>query len=135
MVLALGLIASAGYFGTSFVLAGDNTSAHQTLVYRIAQKFNLNESDVEAVFDAVRDEKQAEMKAKREERLSQAVKDGVLTEDQKTALLSKMEEHLSEKKENREEMQSWFKSQGIDETKLREYLMPFGKSRGMRMHR
>ena len=41
-----------------------------------------------------------------------------------------MEEHIGERRENREEMQNWFKSQGIDETKLREYMRPVGKGNG-----
>jgi hypothetical protein len=69
VVLALGAIASVGYFGGSYVLASDNNPMHTTLVSRIAQKFNLNEADVEAVFEAVRDERQDEMKSQREERL------------------------------------------------------------------
>ncbi len=137
VVLALGVIASVGYFGSSYVMAGDTNPMHESLITKIAQKFNLKESDVEAVFEAVRDERQEEMKSQRAEKLSQAVRDGVITEAQKQTLLAKMEEHIGERRENREEMQNWYKSEGIDETKLREYLRPEGKGngegRGMRM--
>lgn len=129
-VLALGVITSVGYFGTSAVLADSDNPMHQTLVSRIAQKFNLKEEDVEAVFEAVRDEKQEEMKAQKEERLSQAVKDGVITESQKSALIAKMEEHLGERRQNREEMQNWYKEQNINELKLREYLRPADRGKG-----
>lgn len=129
-VLALGVIASVGYFGTTSVLADNDNPMHQTLITRIAEKFNLKESDVEAVFEAVRDEKREEMKKNKEERLSQAVTDGVITEAQKQAILSKMNENMEERQANREEMQAWFKSQGIDETKLHNYLKPEGKGRG-----
>jgi Spy/CpxP family protein refolding chaperone len=130
IVLALGVIASVGYFGGSYVMAGDTNPMHDSLITKIAQKFNLKEADVEAVFESVRDERQEEMKANRQEKLSQAVKDGVITEAQKATLLAKMEEHIGERRENREEMQNWFKSQGIDETKLREYMRPVGKGNG-----
>ncbi len=130
IVLALGVIASVGYFGGSYVMAGDTNPMHDSLITKIAQKFNLKEADVEAVFESVRDERQEEMKANRQEKLSQAVKDGVITEAQKNTLLAKMEEHIGERRENREEMQNWFKSQGIDETKLREYMRPVGKGMG-----
>ncbi len=126
-VLALGIIASVGYFGSNYVLAEDENPMHQTLISRIAEKFNLKESDVEAVFEAVRDEKHEEMKADREKRLSQAVSDGIITEAQKTAILSKMNENINERKGNREEMQNFFKEQGIDQTKLRDYLRPVAK--------
>ena len=127
IVLALGVIASVGYFGGSYVMAGDTNPMHDSLITKIAQRFNLKETDVEAVFEAVRDEKREEMKVNREEKLTLAVKDGVITEAQKNTLLAKMEEHIGERRENREEMQNWFKSQGIDESKLREYLRPVGK--------
>lgn len=129
-VLALGVIASVGYFGGNYVMAGDTNPMHESLVTKIAQKFNLKEADVEAVFEAVRDEKQEEMKSQRVEKLSQAVSDGVITEAQKETLLAKMEEHVGERRENREEMQNWYKEQGIDETKLREYMRPVGKGMG-----
>lgn len=59
-LLTLGVVASVGYFGTSFVLADDENPVHQTLISKIAQKFNLKETDVEAVFTAVRDERQSQ---------------------------------------------------------------------------
>lgn len=137
VVLALGVIASVGYFGTSTVLAEDNNPIHQNLVSKIAQKFNLKETDVQAVFDAVRDEKRDEMKKLKEEKLSQAVKDGVITEAQKTLILAKMDEKIENRKANREEMQKWFSDNGIDQQKLRDYLKPVSKGTkmGMRMHR
>lgn len=142
IILALGVMTSVGYFGGNYVMAGDTNPIHDSLITKIAQKFNLKEADVEAVFESVRDERQEEMKANRQEKLSQAVKDGVITEAQKNTLLAKMEEHFGERPaqgRDREEMQNWFKAQGIDETKLREYMRPVGKgygeSRGMGMPR
>lgn len=132
-ILTLGVIISVGYFGTNYALAADTDNPmHDRLITKIAQKFNLKEADVEAVFTAVRDEKMEEMKKLREEKLSQAVKDGVLTEAQKNALIQKMNEHMGERKQNRDEMRQWFKSQNIDETKLRAYL-GFGRGRGVGM--
>jgi hypothetical protein len=131
-VLALGILASTGYLGSSLVLAADN-SKHDTLVTRIAEKFNLNKADVEAVFDAVRDEKIAEMQKQRSEKLSDAVTDGVITEDQKNLILSKMDEKMEERKINREEMQKWFTENDIDAEKLHSYLRPVGEGRGKRL--
>lgn len=129
-VLALGIIASVGYFGNSYVLADNDNPMHQTLITRIAKKFNLKESEVEAVFEAVRDEKHEEMKAEREKRLTEAVNNGVITVAQKTAILSKMNENILERRGNREEMQNFFKEQGIDPVKLREYLRPNREGKG-----
>lgn len=124
VVLALGVVASIGYFGVNSVLADDDNPMHNTLISRIAQKFNLKEDDVKAVFEAVRDEHQEQMKKDREESLSKAVSDGVITEKQKQAILVKMDENMGLRNVRREEMRSWFLSQGIDETKLRDYLGP-----------
>lgn len=129
-ILTLGVITSVGYFGTNYVLADYDNPMHDSIVSKIAEKFNLNEADVEAVFESVRDERQDEMKKEREENLSNAVSDGVITESQKQDLLSKMEDHSGERQTNRSEIQKWFEDNNVDETKLREYLRPEG--RGMR---
>lgn len=130
-LIVLGGIISAGYFGAGTILA-QSSDQHDTLITRIAQKFNLNQSDVEAVFQTVRDERQVEMKTQKEARLSNAVTDGVITEAQKNTILAKMQEHLGERGQNREEMQTWFAEQGIDHTKLSDYL-GFGGNRGRGM--
>lgn len=130
IALALGVMTSMGYFGTS-VLADSNNPVHDTIVSRISEKFNLNEADVEAVFDSVREERQDEMKNRREESLTKAVTDGVITENQKNAIISKMDENLGERGENHDEMQKWFTDNGIDQTKLSSYL-GFGRGEGER---
>ena len=128
-LLTLGIIVAGGYFGTTVIKADDVERPVNILASRIAEKFGLNESDVEAVMTAVHEEHMQQMQDDREERLNQAVSDGVITEDQKNAILSKMQENAGERKQNREEMQAWFQSQGIDETKLHEYL-GFGPHKG-----
>ena len=125
-IMVLGVIISVGYFSTTSVAASDLNTGRDTLITRISQRFNLNKSDVEAVFDAIHDERRSEINAKRAERLSQAVKDGVITEAQKNALLAKMEDRAGKRHERAEEMQKWFSDQGIDHAKLRSYL-GFGK--------
>ena len=44
-----------------------------------------------------------------------------------------MEEHSEERGEKREEMLKWFADNGIDETKLRDYLRPEGRGEGRGM--
>ncbi len=122
-VLVLGVIISVGYFGTTHVLAGEiQTGGQDVLITRIAQKFNLNQSDVRAVFDSIKDERLADFRAKREERLSQAVKDGVITETQKSALIAKMDENVDGYQNNEGDLKNWFSDNGIDPVKLRTYL-------------
>lgn len=122
IVLALGVIASVGYFGPSTVLADSDNPVHANLVSKIAQKFNLKETDVQAVFDSVRDERREAMKTAREEKLTKAITDGVITEDQKKLILDNLDKHISKK---------WFTDNGIDYKKLMPYLKLFGRGRGM----
>lgn len=121
-ILTLGVIISAGYFGSSNILAQEEVYGHNKLITAIAQKFNLNEADVEAVFSSVHDEQIEQMRMEKENRLTQAVNDGVITEDQKLAILSKFTDISQQKLHGREEMAKWFSDSGIDSEKLRPYL-------------
>lgn len=122
---------------------------HDTLVQRIAQKFGLQQSNVQSVFDEVRKERQAEMQKRLEDRLAQAVKDGKLTETQKNLILAKHkemqanreknrdawmkmtpEERRNEKQKIRTELEAWAKANTIP----LEWVMPYGRG-GMGMGR
>jgi len=131
-IIVLGVIISIGYFATP-AKANNFNSGRDTLITRISQRFNLNKSDVEAVFDAIHDEHQSEMNAKREERLSQAVTDGVITQTQKDALIAKMQENHDNRIQYREDMDKWFTDQGIDKSKLKNYLGVGVRRNGMGM--
>jgi uncharacterized membrane protein YhiD involved in acid resistance len=127
---------------TSSSGADDGTSS---LVDKLVAKFNLNKSDVQAVFDADRTEHEAEMQQKMEERLDQAVTDGKITEDQKTKILAKIKEMKADMEANhdamkgktdderralmdqkRQEIQTWAEENDIPE----EYLMFVGHVHG-----
>lgn len=78
--------------GAGLVNAQSSTTSGTGLVDKIAQKFNLNKSDVQKVFDEDRTAHDAERQQRMEERLTQAVKDGKLTQTQADAITSKMAE-------------------------------------------
>lgn len=94
-VLALAIIA-AGLMTTNMVSAQDANGSN-SLVAAIASKFNLNQADVQSVFDEQRSKHQAERKAEIETKLTQAVADGKITEAQKQAIIT----HFTEMKEDR----------------------------------
>ncbi len=117
-------------------------SGYPSIVTKIAEKFNLNQDEVRAVFDEEREARQADMQQRMEDRLTEAVKAGELTEAQKQAILTKHEEMQAEREANfesmksmtqeqrqaameakRTELQTWAQSQGID----MKYLMMFGR--------
>ena len=140
-ILAAGTVIAAATLSVNSVKADDGN--YRPLVQQIAEKFNLDESEVEAVFEAVHEERMQEMQEKHRERLQEAVNDGVITEDQMNALIAKHEEmhanRVQNRQENREEhseeMDAWFSENGIDHDALREYMgNEMGpKGKGMRM--
>lgn len=124
--------------GGSAVLAANgngNTprADHQSsLVSAIATKFNLNQADVQAVFDAQRAqfqaEHQAQFEAKLNERLAQAVTNGKLTQAQADTIKAKIqsektfmetlkdktpEERRDAMKSHMTELQQWAKDNNI----------------------
>jgi hypothetical protein len=131
-VLALALVAGAGVVGLTHTHAAD-TSTGKTLVQKIAEKFNLKESDVQTVFDQDRTDHEAEMKQAMADRLTQAVTDGKITADQKQKILDKQQELRTQMEANRDsfktmteaerraamekqrtDLEQWAKDNGID---------------------
>lgn len=144
--LVLGLIVfslmSVTYASAQSV-TGRGLNNRNNVIQKIAERFNLNESDVEAVFEEERQERFAEMQALWIEKLDDLVNDGKITSDQKQAILDKHEEMHNkmiglqdltpeERKEKmqelREEIKAWADEQGIDLSFVGP--MGFGKKRG-----
>ena len=107
------------------IFGGDN------FISTLAQKFGKSEDEVKTVFDEIRNQRQAEMKTRQEDRLNQAVADGDLTEDQKQMILDKKAELQTERQANMEqrqahqqELKTWAEDNGIDT----QYLFGFGKA-------
>jgi cytochrome c1 len=126
----------AALLGGNFVHAQATTTdagQHVSIIQRLVDRFGLKEADVKAVFDEERTARQAEMKAKEEERLNQLVTDGKITEAQKQLIIAKRAEMETnqeampmkdtsltpaERKANMEarktELDNWAKANGID---------------------
>lgn len=143
------LVTGAGAIGISQTYAQD-ANTQDTLVQKIAQRFNLNQDEVRQVVQEHRSSKMAQKQAMIDQRLSQLVTDGKITEQQKQLLINKHKEILEQKKNKKEswknltpeqrraekekmhqELQNWAEQNGIDS----QYLMGFGKGhkRGMEM--
>jgi Spy/CpxP family protein refolding chaperone len=140
MVVTIG---SAALFGASQVSA-QNSDGRSEIVTMIAQKFNLDQSQVQQVFDQHKEQMHQKMQQKLEDRLNQLVKDGKLTETQKQAIIAKMNQEKSNFKpesmkdltpeqrkekmgQHRQEMEDWAKAQGIDLSLIK----PLKMGRGM----
>lgn len=141
-----GLLTATLLGGSVFALsASAATAGDDSLATKIATKFNLNKDEVQTVIDEVHQEHQkerrAEMQTRLEDRLSSAVKDGKLTEEQKTKILDyvssqqsffdslkdKTEEERKDAIEtHRDEVKKWAQDNGIDE----KYVMFGGGMKG-----
>ena len=123
---------------------------HESLITKIAQKFGLKETEVRGVFDSQRADHLAQMQVKMDERLSQLVKDGKITEAQKKLIeakhveIKKNMDSLRESQKNKTpaerkllmdtkkaELEKWAKDNSID----LQYVMPMGGPRHGMMRR
>lgn len=93
----LGSVTLASLAGMGAVSAETGTSGRESLITRIAQKFNLQESEVKAVFEEERTAREAERTKAIETELAQAVTDGKLTTEQKDKILAKRAELQAER--------------------------------------
>lgn len=138
-VIAVGILA-VGIVGWTQATEAANTTNQQTIIDKLAAKFNLKKENVSAIFDEARQERQKERQAMRESKLDEAVKAGAITSAQKEKLVEKLatrhQEMATERQENREEMNKWMTDNGIDSTKLHTYLggenKGLGRGHGMR---
>ncbi len=94
-IIALGLM-FAGVGISKAATTNGNANPMSNLVSAIATKFNLNVSDVQAVVDAQmaadRESMQKDMEQRFNDRLTQAVKDGKITQDQADKISAKKTE-------------------------------------------
>jgi hypothetical protein len=131
-VLAVTLI-GGGLFGVAQAFAQTPDGATPKIVQKIAQKFGLKESDVQAVFDKDWQERQSQREAKFAAKLSQLVQEGKITEAQKQLILQKHQELETNKQaklpnlknltpeqrktqiqSQRQALDDWAKQNGID---------------------
>jgi len=127
--IVFAILAFAVIVGTKTIKA-DEINNYPPIVQRLAQKFNLKEDDIKSVFDEERQERQEERVRSMEEGLNKAVADGVITSEQKQAFLDKHNNMQQERGQNREEMQTWFEDNGIDQSKISSYIGYMGRGFG-----
>jgi hypothetical protein len=124
---AIAMLGAAG-LGAATVSAASSGQTG-TLAQKLASAFNLDASKVQSVIDQDRSDHAAQHQAKYEERLTQAVKDGKLTEAQKQAILDenkKLKTEMDAAKDKtgaerktaldniRTEATDWAKAQNLD---------------------
>lgn len=121
-VASLAVLAMVG-FGVSQVYANQTNNSYPPIIQKLVDRFNLDENEVKTVFDEARQERHDFYQQNKEDRLNQAVEDGLITQEQKQALASKWQEMTAEREKHHQEMLDWFDQQGIDHDALMQYGM------------
>ena len=144
LIPAVALIMTAGIAYGAYTAQAAETHTGFSFAQRIAKRFNLQESEVQTFMSELRLEHHEMMQERIENRLATLVSEGKLAAEQKDLLLAKFEEQhkehedeqeeLSNKtpeerrahmQEERQEMQEWAETQGIDLS----VVMPVGQMR------
>ena len=148
-VLAAAVVTLIGAtaIASTTAFAQNSTDSHHPMtdiVQRIAEKFGLNQDDVQSVFNQLHDEHVAQRVDDYQNRLNQLVSDGKITQSQKQLILNKHEElqtqrqqdfdnfknltpeeHRQQREQQRTELETWAQQNDIDP----QYLM-FGPDMG-----
>lgn len=129
MSAAATTVGVAMFAGVASAQTPTSTTDQQSLVDKIAQRFNLDKTQVQEVFDEARQEREAKHQQKIEQKLDKAVTEGKITAEQKTAILNKFQEFREymesikdkpreERKElmkaKHDELKKWAEEQGLD---------------------
>jgi len=120
-------IGVAGLTGLGVAVAATGTKG-DSLVSKIATRFNLKEADVQAVFDEEKAERDTERQAELSDRLQTAVDDGDITAGQKVLIENKLKELQAARETEMSDLQTWADQQGISD--LRYAKMAFGPGDG-----
>lgn len=139
-LLVTGIAMSSTVFAQSTTVNDPMTN----IVQKIADKFGLKKEDVQAVFDQERAERKSQIEEQYVAKLTQAVKDGKLTETQKQLLINKhtelsaqhqqlmltmegktfeerktaIEANRTQRQRERKSLEEWATQNGIDVTYL-----------------
>ena len=114
-----------GIVGLGSFASAQTSTSNSSIVDKIATKFGLNKTEVQAVFDAEKSEKQGERRAEAGARLQQLVTDGKITAEQKTKIEAKQTELQTAMEAERTALAAWATENGVEVR----YLMG-GKGRG-----
>lgn len=129
--LAVALLVGGGVY-TAHAASTPGTQV-SSLVQKIAQKFGVPQADVQAVFDADKQEHMQHMQAQAEQRLTDLVSAGKITQAQRDLIVAKQKELEANRQANfeamkgktqterkaamdtqRAELEAWAKTNGID---------------------
>ncbi len=105
VAITLGL--AAGSVGVAYAASNNQTNnPMNNLVSAIATKFNLNQADVQQVFDEQHSQMEAQFQQGYKDRLTQAVTDGKLTQEQADKITAKAQELKTQREASKDAFQN-----------------------------
>jgi hypothetical protein len=110
-VLAFGVTSLTGM---SLASAAATTSSGDSLVDKIASKFNLKKDDVQKVFDEDKTTREAERQKDFSDRLQKKVDSGDITAAQKTLIENKFKELQTKRDTEQKDLKKWASDNKID---------------------
>lgn len=118
-ILLTAILAGGAFLATQSVAAQEEPVS---LVERLAQRFGLEQAQVEEEVNQFRQEGGFRRGGQKPEAdLDQAVADGVISAEQKQALEAKWAERQAQRETHREEMKAWMEENDIDCQALSQY--------------
>ncbi len=112
----------------------NQTQTSNSLIEQISQKFHLDKTEVNKVVDQYRQERFQQRWQERQTEVSQgldkAVKDGILSPDQKKAFMDIFNKNQNQRLEHHQEMIDWLEKNNLNPSQLREYIGAFGRHHG-----
>jgi Skp family chaperone for outer membrane proteins len=117
IAMVVGVLVVTGAFGAGMVMAAGSTTNRKSIVERLSDRFNVSTDEVRKVFTEAQEERLQAMRDALEEKLAEAVKDGKITEAQKTTILKKEDQILAKQKELtklQQELRDWADDNNID---------------------
>ena len=140
-------------YGANQIMAFNGGDQHDALIQKLASTFGKSETEVQTVFSQFRTEQQATREAEFEARLTTAVTEGKLTEEQKQLVIAKhtelqaqheadfankdsmtREEWQAKRQAEHDALDSWAESNGIDLSSVMPERGPMGGGKGRGMH-
>ena len=125
-LLIAGAVSTIGLATLAGANAATAATGQDSLVEKIATKFNLNKDEVATVFEEYKNEKQAERQAEVSEGLQDKVDDGDITAEQKTLIENKQDELKEKREASRDSLEQWADDNNLD---LKD-IMPLGGGQG-----
>jgi hypothetical protein len=108
---SVGTIGAAGIGATTIAASSSGTSTYPPIVQKISSTFGLDPAKVNEVFKQQHQDNQQNRQAKLKSTLDQAVKDGKLTQDQETKLITELQTLRSQSKADKQQDRQDFKTQ------------------------